>query len=601
MGLNKKNLLSKRVLISAAFIILSAIILGVVYTSISTQTNRTNLIQKLHEEVNQKAIMMEGYLKPEIALAQKLGSSPTVIDFFKDPTDKSARRRAIKEFQSFSDSFSSHMIFWANDIDKEFWNGMAYSYKIDPDNPNDYWYKMTLYETEVYNFNINYNPELDKTCLWLNGVVRDEKGNPIGMAGTGIELDNFIDKCYETLDENLNMYFFNSSKEVTGSKDKQILVDKAHIDSLYPQIQNFDFLISEAQENVNNGDGLYNFSVNSSELGVIRYLPSYGWYLIATAPIKAGKQKGLSTLLVFIVLIQIIFSIFVIFISKLRAMMETAKIASHSLVEETQNLAISSKETAATAQDQSAAVKEIVATMEDNTALSENISQKIKDVSKIAGKTNVDVNEGVSFIEENVRQLQEIASTNNNTISGIRNLGDKIENIWDIVTLINSVADQAKIIAFNAELEASSAGESGKNFHIVATEIRRLADGIIDGTKEIKDKINEIQETSDTLILESETGTEKIQSGVENAKNLEEKFRSIKNASEITAESADKITTIIQQQAVASEQILVTLKQISSGVENFSSATENISKASQNLKVIAEELTNKTTDSSSEL
>ena len=178
------------------------------------------------------------------------------------------------------------------------------------------------------------------------------------------------------------------------------------------------------------------------------------------------------------------------------------------------------------------------------------------------------------------------------TIAGIRELGDKIENIWDIVTLINSVADQAKIIAFNAELEASSAGESGKNFHIVATEIRRLADGIIDGTKEIKDKINEIQESSDSLILESENGTEKIQSGVENAKGLEDRFSSIKNASEITAQSADKITTIIQQQAIASEQILVTLRQISSGVENFTSATENISQASQNLKVIADELTN---------
>ena len=598
--MNKSALFNKRVITSASAILICAIILGVVYSSISKQTNRTNVIQKLHEEVNQKAIMMEGYLKPEIALATKLVSSPTVIDFFKDPSNKENRRRAMREFQSFSDAFSSHMIFWANDIDKEFWNGMKYSYQINPDNSADYWYKMTLYETEVYNFNINYNAELDKTCLWLNGVVRNEKGNPIGMAGTGIELDNFIGQCYETLDPAINMYFFNSNKEVTGAKDKQTLVDKALIDGIYTQISDVEALMEKAKDYVNNADGLYNFDLSSSELAVIRYLPSYGWYLIASAPIKSGNPKGLSSLLIFIVLIQVIFSIFVIFISKLRTMMERAKIASHSLADETQNLAISSKETAATAQDQSAAVKEIVATMEDNTALSENISQKIKDVSKVAGKTNGDVNEGVSFIEENVRQLQEIASTNNNTISGIRNLGDKIENIWDIVTLINSVADQAKIIAFNAELEASSAGESGKNFHIVATEIRRLADGIIDGTKEIKDKITEIQETSDTLILESENGTEKIQSGVENAKNLEERFRSIKNASEITAESADKITTIIQQQAVASEQILVTLKQISSGVENFTSATENISKASQNLKLIADELINsRSTDSSS--
>ncbi|MBQ2480778.1 MAG: chemotaxis protein, partial [Treponema sp.] len=156
--------------------------------------------------------------------------------------------------------------------------------------------------------------------------------------------------------------------------------------------------------------------------------------------------------------------------------------------------------------------------------------------------------------------------------------------------LINSVADQAKIIAFNAELEASTAGNAGRNFHIVASEIRRLADGIIEGTKEIKDRITEIQQSSDSLIIASESGTEIIRKGVDSAKNLEMRFSSIKNASEITAASSGDITTIIQQQAIASEQILTTLKQIASGVQLFSGATENISIASQNLQGIAEEL-----------
>ena len=266
------------------------------------------------------------------------------------------------------------------------------------------------------------------------------------------------------------------------------------------------------------------------------------------------------------------------------------KQVSDKIFTEMQNLIVSAKENAATAQDQSAAVKEIVATMEDNTAQSENISKKIVDVADVAKNTSGDVITGVTYLEENVNQLAEIAEANQKTIDGIKALGDKIENIWDIVTLINSVADQAKIIAFNAELEASSAGEAGRNFHIVATEIRRLADGIIDGTKEIKTKITEIQQSSDSLILASESGTEKIQNGVENAKGLEERFTRIKNASEITAGSAGEITKIIQQQAMASEQILITLKQIASGIENFSAATENISQASQNLKMIASEL-----------
>ena len=72
------------------------------------------------------------------------------------------------------------------------------------------------------------------------------------------------------------------------------------------------------------------------------------------------------------------------------------------------------------------------------------------------------------------------------------------------------------------------------------------------------------------------------------------------NASEITAESAENITTIIQQQAIASEQILITLKQISAGVQNFTMATDYISESSEKLKVIATELSDSTKSSDDE-
>ena len=324
------------------------------------------------------------------------------------------------------------------------------------------------------------------------------------------------------------------------------------------------------------------------------------WFVVVEGPVMDFKGRLSNVILVFEILL-IIFSIImsVLNINTIRKMRKDEQKLAEQLFEDAQSLVVSSKENAATAQDQSAAVKEIVATMEDNTALSEDISQRIQDVSGVAVKTNTIVAEGVSFIEANMKQLQEIAATNMNTIEGIKALGEKIENIWSIVSLINSVADQAKIIAFNAELEANNTNSSGKNFHIVANEIRRLADGIIESTKEIKGKITEIQESSDDLILTSENGTEKIQSGVENAKNLETRFESIKNASEITAESAEKITTIIQQQTSASEQILITLKQISAGVSNFSMATEYISKASENLKLVATELSASTQSSDS--
>ena len=342
-------------------------------------------------------------------------------------------------------------------------------------------------------------------------------------------------------------------------------------------------------------DGEQKILLNNKYFYAICKIGTTPWFIVIEGPVMDFKGTLSNVILIFEIL-MIIFSIVIsIFnINTIRKMRKDEQLLAANLFEEAQSLVVSAKETAATAQDQSAAVKEIVATMEDNTALSENISQKIKDVSGVAVKTNETVAEGVEFIEANMKQLQEIEETNLSTINGIKALGEKIENIWDIVSLINSVADQAKIIAFNAELEANSSSGSGKNFHIVATEIRRLADGIIESTKEIKGRITEIQESSDDLILASENGTEKILSGVENAKNLESRFSSIKNASEITAESAENITSIIQQQAMASEQILITLKQISAGVQNFSMATDYISESSEKLKVIANELSDST-------
>ncbi|MCR5763525.1 MAG: hypothetical protein K6G00_09115 [Treponema sp.] len=320
-------------------------------------------------------------------------------------------------------------------------------------------------------------------------------------------------------------------------------------------------------------------------------IPTTGWiYVLGKEMSELNRTTNIISFIL-IVIFAILFS-FIMFVTAvtMKKMHRKAQKASEDLAKETQSLAVAAKENAATSQDQSAAVKEIVATMEDNNSLSESIAIKIKDVSDVAKNTNENVKHGLFYLEDNVRRLHDIAFANQSTIDEIKRLGEKIDNIWDIVTLINSVADQAKIIAFNAELEASSAGETGKNFHIVASEIRRLADGIIDGTKEIKDKINEIQQSSDSLIIASESGTERINEGCSNAKILEKRFASIKNASEITAGSAGDIRDIIQQQVMASEQILITLRQISDGVENFTSATENISAASENLKEISEKL-----------
>ncbi len=271
----------------------------------------------------------------------------------------------------------------------------------------------------------------------------------------------------------------------------------------------------------------------------------------------------------------------------IKKIQETEKDISKKLYAETMNLAAATKQSAASCLDQSTAVKEIVATVEDIKNLSHDITEKLKGVSNLTAKEKDDVLAGVEYLDRNVQELLSIMKTNSETIAGMRDLGNKVDSIWEVVKLINDVASQAKIIAFNAELEASSAGEYGKNFHIVASEVRRLSDNIIESTKEIKDKITEVQSTSDMLILASESGAEEINSGYENIKSLQKKFSSIKESAEDTAKSSNDITNVVQQLAVSHDQIYATIKQISDGIESFTQMTENISASSQNVKNIA--------------
>jgi methyl-accepting chemotaxis protein len=271
----------------------------------------------------------------------------------------------------------------------------------------------------------------------------------------------------------------------------------------------------------------------------------------------------------------------------IKRIQSTEKNVSNTLLAETMHLADATKLSAENSQNQSAAVKEIVATMHDSTELANNIGEKIKEVTQLASKSRDAVYSGNEALQQNLRELLDIKNTNMLTIEGIKQLNTKINGIWDIVTIINNVADQTKIIAFNAELEASSSGEAGKNFHIVATEIRRLSDNIIDSSKEIREIISEIQKASDTLILDSEKGTAQIDSGCQSARSLENGFKSILQSSTDTASSSNEILDNVNQLTTASEQIFITLQQIAQGIESFSQSTTNISAASESVKEIA--------------
>jgi methyl-accepting chemotaxis protein len=275
------------------------------------------------------------------------------------------------------------------------------------------------------------------------------------------------------------------------------------------------------------------------------------------------------------------------FLDKFRGLLDGITSSALLLSNSVQELSTTTREVTSTSNMQAAAVKEVVSTMEDSNIITQSIGNSITEVTRIAWKTKEHVDSGTEIVQETTDKMTEIRKKNTDTISGIRSLTDKIRAIWDIVDIINTIVEQTRIIAFNAALEASTAGEAGKNFRIVAEEIKRLADSTGRSTAEIQARIMEIQKAANNLIVVSEEGTERIRQGHELSDRLHAVFSEILDSADISATSSESIEHSIRQQASAFEQILVTMKEISSGIENLVLTQQQTAHTAETLKGMA--------------
>lgn len=271
-------------------------------------------------------------------------------------------------------------------------------------------------------------------------------------------------------------------------------------------------------------------------------------------------------------------------ISMLRGILFQTEQFGKTIAESSSDLMRIANETESTSVEQSTGIKKIVSTMENATNLSHNIENRIIEVTEIAKQTVEKVNTGSELLSKSLSSISAIADSNEVTIQGIKNLNNKINQIWEIANIIDSISDQTKIIAFNAELEATTEIGKSKNFKNVANEIRRLANSTMDSTREIKAKISAVQKSSEQLIKASQESTDLIRKETELSESLENKFTNINNSARYNSTSSNEIKYLVEQQTKAFDQIVNTLHQISTSVQGFSKSTRSLIETSRNLQ-----------------
>jgi twitching motility protein PilJ len=164
------------------------------------------------------------------------------------------------------------------------------------------------------------------------------------------------------------------------------------------------------------------------------------------------------------------------------------------------------------------------------------------------------------------------------TSKRIKRLGESSQEIGNIVELINDIAEQTNILALNASIQASMAGESGRGFAVVADEVQRLAERAGHATRQIEVLVRTIQTDTNEAVVSMERTTTDVVGGALLAENAGAALGEIEDVSNQIAQLVQNISASARQQAATSSHIVRTmqvLREISHQTADNTGATSN--------------------------
>jgi len=292
------------------FIILVGVVLSM------RQIVRVDVSNEIYREAEIQRISLEASVNGEIAIVLKMADSPLIKRYFQNPEDPDLEKIAFEEIAGYRRAFRANSVFWVNDKDKKFYSDDAYVSTLDIQDPNNYWYLMTLNQTEKYNFNINYNPDLKVTNLWINAPVFDSSHKPIGILGTGIDLTAFVNSLYTNYEGDAAIYFFNDAGEITGAKDPKLIADKVTIDKELPGT-GAQILARVKNNSGKNTQGTTQnfvqiFTGPHGEIAVSS-IPALNWYIAIVQPLAIKDYLKTDMTGVFIAMMGLIVLLFIVF------------------------------------------------------------------------------------------------------------------------------------------------------------------------------------------------------------------------------------------------------------------------------------------------
>jgi PAS domain S-box-containing protein len=269
-----------------------------------------------------------------------------------------------------------------------------------------------------------------------------------------------------------------------------------------------------------------------------------------------------------------------------REVQEAASVVASSASE---ILALTS-ELASVSTETAASVNETISTVEEVKQTAHLSSQKSRSVSDTAQQAVSVARQGNVAVTSTVEGINHIKALMESVAESIVRSSEQTQAIGEIITAVSDLAQQSNLLAVNAAIEASKAGEHGKGFAVVAQEIKSLADQSKQATQQVRAILGDIQQATSASVMAAEQVSKAVDAGVRQAA---ESGDSIRKLSESIAESADAATQIAassQQQLIGVDQIATAMENIKVAAQQNVEGTKQAEQAAQNLNQLGMKL-----------
>ncbi|MBL7251158.1 methyl-accepting chemotaxis protein [Alloalcanivorax sp. C16-2] len=279
-------------------------------------------------------------------------------------------------------------------------------------------------------------------------------------------------------------------------------------------------------------------------------------------------------------------------IDQLRSLVQTinnSAVQVASAAQETQStamhLAEASEHQAQEIAGASAAVNEMAVSIDQ-------VSANAAESAAVAEKAVAIANKGAEVVQATIHGMDTIREQIQETSKRIKRLGESSQEIGDIVSLINDIADQTNILALNAAIQASMAGEAGRGFAVVADEVQRLAERSAAATKQIETLVKTIQTDTNEAVISMEATTAEVVKGARLAQDAGVALEEIENVSKNLADLIQNISNAARQQAASAGHISNTMNVIQEITSQTSAGTTATARSIGDLAEMAQEMRN---------